>query len=394
MAIGIKRYSGSAWVNAVVKRYNGSAWVDAVVNKRTASAWEQIYPDVAVSTTQTITGSSTLWTYRASTYKNWKQEDAKQGNGSSYGGDSNNYGYLNLSSSKFTGHKNINSLSSAYFTGKRGGAGAYSTNQVINFVRGNVTASTSAASPQGTLSGRWYCNTNGPGSGGTMSNKQMYDGSNGTKPANCLSWMNAVDSKPQLYIYKSGADYLSITGAVSVKATYVYMSRALAFDAIDSYGVPYMSDSKIRSYCGTTTCMSPSLVNSDAYHTMIIYPEEEGMTLQEIIEYRTENNLSDIRDDNVLLDYERKVMLRDATLKHETNTIEVKLDYLREGHIPEYSIDGYNFNTLKSENVDVYTGDLTSEFDRNRNFVYIRVRNEKTDSIDLEYVHEPAFLVL
>lgn len=33
MAVYVKKYNGSAWVDAAVKRYNGSAWVDATVNK-------------------------------------------------------------------------------------------------------------------------------------------------------------------------------------------------------------------------------------------------------------------------------------------------------------------------------------------------------------------------
>lgn len=87
-------------------------------------------------------------------------------------------------------------------------------------------------------------------------------------------------------------------------------------------------------------------------------------------------------------------MLRDIKVNNATNSIEVTLDYLKDYHVPEYSIDGYTFNPLGSNQIDVYNGDLTSEFNRNRHSVYIRVRNTKNDSIDFEYEHEPTFLVL
>lgn len=397
MAVGIKRYNGSAWVDAVVKKYNGSAWVEPKVYKYTSSAWEQIYPEVAISTTETITGSATTWTYRANTYKNWKQEDAKQGNGSSYGGDSNNYGYLNLSSSKFAGYGNVNSLSSAYYTAVRGGSGSYNSNQTINFVRGNVTpTSSTSASPSGTISGRWYCETGGPGSGGTMSNKQMHDVDGGTKPSNCLDWMNGVGGKNKLYIYKSSdVDYLSIKGASKVKATYVYMTKAAAFTGLDDTGSTIHTFSNKLISCGTGTAfMSPSLVNNDAYHTMILYPSEIGMTLDEIITHRTENNLADINDNSVLLDYKKQIVIKSSEYINETNSIKIKLEYLSNGHVPEYSVDGYNYLPMTSDQVDYYNGVLPDDFDKNRHFVYIRVVNTNTDSVDFEYVHEPVFLIL
>lgn len=396
MAVGIKRYNGSAWVDAVVKKWTGSAWGDPNIYKYTGSAWEQIYPEVAVTKTETITGSATTWTYRANVYTNWKQEDAKQGDGSSYGGDSKNYGYLNLASSKFAGYGNVNSLTSAYYTATRGGAGYYNNDQTINFVRGNVApSSSSSASPVGTLSGTWYCSTGAPGSGGKMTNRQMIDGSSGTKPANCLAWMNGVDGKNKLYIYKSDAQYLSITGASSVKATYVYMTKAIAFDGMNDTGSPIKAfRSRILSYNNNTTIMAPSLVNNDAYHTMILYPNEIGMTLNEIITNRTENNLDDISDNSVILDYQKQIVIKSSKYIEETNSIKVKLEYLSNGHVPEYSVDGYNYSPMSSNAVDYYDGVLPDDFDKNRHFVYIRVVNVNTDSVDFEYIHEPAFLIL
>lgn len=405
--IQVKKYNGSAWVDGAVKKYNGSSWVDGYTYKWNGSAWVQIYPDTFVSVSnKSVTGSSTTWTYRAKVYKNWKQEDAKQGSGGNYSssggsGDSNHYGFLNLSSNKFTGHGDVNSVSSASYTAKRGGAGTYNANQTIKFYRGNVvpTASTSA-SPVDTLSGNFTCTTgSNVGSGGTMSNRSI------TGLDNFKNWMNGVSSKPQLYISSTAsADYLSIKGASTVKASYVYRADVITYTAPPSGGAAVMSlRSPSNTYSTKTTTTSfgsgsvlkkvQSTVD-DAYHTMVIYPEEKNMTLDEIVAYRTENNLPDISINDILTDYVKQPVIKDFKIDHDNHMVKVQLDGLKDGHIPEFSIDGDNYCLMSSPSVDIYTGDLTSEFDKNRDYVYIRVRNEITDSIDLEYIEEPLFLVV
>ena len=110
--------------------------------------------------------------------------------------------------------------------------------------------------------------------------------------------------------------------------------------------------------------------------------------------YRTENNLPDISVNDILTDYVKQIVIKDFKIDSDTNTVTAVLDGLKDGHIPEYSIDGTNYSFMPSSTVDTYVGDLTPEFDKNRHYVYIRVRNEKTDSIDFEYIEEPLFLVL
>ena len=403
--IQVKKYNGSAWVDGAVKKYNGSSWVDGYTYKWNGSAWVQIYPDTFVSTSKTITGSSTTWTYRAKIYKNWKKEDAKQGSGGNYSssggsGDSNHYGFLNLSSDKFTGHGDVNSVSSASYTAKRGGAGTYNVNQTIKFYRGNVVpTSSSSASPVNTLSGKFTCTTgSNVGSGGTMSNRSI------TGLDNFKNWMNGVSSKPQLYISSTAsADYLSIKGASTVKASYVYRADVITY--VPSGGgaavMSLRSPSNTYSTRTTTTSFGSGSVLKkvqstvdDAYHTMVIYPEEKNMTLDEIVAYRTENNLPDISINDILTDYVKQPVIKDFNIDHDNHMVKVQLDGLQDGHIPEFSIDGDNYYFMSSPSVDIYTGDLTSEFDKNRDYVYIRVRNENTDSIDLEYIEEPLFLVV
>ena len=404
MAIQVKKYNGSAWVNGAVKKYKGSSWVDAYTYKWNGSAWVQIYPDTFVSVSnKSVTGSSTTWSYRAQVYKNWKQEDAKQGNGGHYSnsggyGDSTHYGFLNLSSDKFTGHGNVNSVSSATYSGKRGGAGYYNNNQTIKFYRGSIVPTAAgSSSPTSDVTGNFTCTTgSGVGSGGSISNRSI----SGTD--NFKNWMNGVSGKKQLYIYSNSAsDYLSLKGASTIKASYVYSSDTVMYASPSSASYSLRPSASTFGTRTTTTSFGSGKVLKkvqstvdDAYHTMVIYPEEKGMTLDEIVAYRTENNLPDISSNDVLTDYVKQIIINDFKIDSDTNTVTVILDGLQDGHIPEYSIDGTNYNFMPSSTVDTYVGNLTPEFDKNRDYVYIRVRNEKTDSIDFEYIEEPLFLVL
>ena len=402
--IQVKKYNGSAWVNGAVKKYKGSSWVDAYTYKWNGSAWVQIYPDTFISVSnKSVTGSSTTWSYRAQIYKNWKQEDAKQGNGGHYSnsggsGDSTHYGFLNLSSDKFTGHGNVNSVSSATYSGKRGGAGYYNNNQTIKFYRGSIvpTAAGSTA-PTSDVTGNFTCTTgSNVGSGGSISNRSI----SGTD--NFKNWMNGVSGKKQLYIYSNSAsDYLSLKGASTVKASYVYSSDTVMYASPSSASYSLRPSASTFGTRTTTTSFGSGKVLKkvqstvdDAYHTMVIYPEEKGMTLDEIVAYRTENNLPDISTNDILTDYVEQIVIKDIKIDSDTHTVTTVLDGLQDGHIPEYSIDGTNYNFMPSSTVDTYYGNLTPEFDKNRDCVYIRVRNEKTDSIDFEYIEEPLFLVL
>ena len=402
--IQVKKYNGSAWVNGAVKKYKGSSWVDAYTYKWNGSAWVQIYPDTFVSVSnKSVTGSSTTWSYRAQIYKNWKQEDAKQGNGGHYSnsggyGDSTHYGFLNLSSDKFTGHGNVNSVSSATYSGKRGGAGNYNNNQTIKFYRGSIVPTAAgSSSPTSDMSGNFTCTTgSNVGSGGSISNRSI----SGTD--NFKNWMNGVSGKKQLYIYSnSSSDYLSLKGASTIKASYVYSSDTVMYASPSSASYSLRpSASTFGTRTTTTSFGSGSVLKKvqstvdDAYHTMVIYPEEKNMTLDEIVAYRTENNLPDISTNDILTDYVEQIVIKDIKIDSDTHTVTTVLEGLQDGHIPEYSIDGTNYSFMPSSTVDTYYGDLTPEFDKNRDYVYIRVRNEKTDSIDFEYIEEPLFLVL
>lgn len=191
--------------------------------------------------------------------------------------------------------------------------------------------------------------------------------------------MNAVDGKSQLYIASSTAsDYLSIDGASKVTATYVYLAKMATFTGADTF----MVNNRTAFF---------SLANSEIYHTMVLYPGEETMTLREIMKHREENNLPDIQYNDIIQDYEKKIMIKGTNFSDEG--LEVELDYLNDNHVPEYSIDGINYYPMTSPRVDIYLAKLTPEYNKNKHSVYIRVRNIATDSIDFEYEKEPLFLV-
>lgn len=389
MTIYVKKYNGSAWVDGAIKKYDGSNWVDAYTYRWTGSEWEQIYPEVAITTTETITGYENTYSYRVNRWKNWKLEDAKQGNGEPYDYDPNNsstdadshhIGYLNLNSNLFTGYQAVNSVSEAYFTATRGGAGKYNTDQTINFYRSDfkVTADTysSLDNPSSSLAGNFTCKTGAPGSGGSMSNKTI------SALSNCKNWMNAVGGKNRLYIDDTTKDnYLSIKGPVKIKSKYTYLATAAVYLDAQSLSLNAFQIKK------------SDLTDSDIYHKMFLYPSESGMTLDEVVRHRELNNLPDISPDNVVDGYIPEITILDSIV--DNDRITVHLTYLQDCHVPEYSIDGVVYHKLQSDKPDFYYGLYNDkDFNPYMNNIYIRVRNVITDSIDFTFLQEPRIKII
>lgn len=358
---GVKKYNGSAWVDAAVKKYNGSAWV-------------QIYPNAGASTTKTISVTSGMNTYRP-TWGNWSHSDARQGDSTGYGGSSDCTGCLNLSSAGFTGTGSISSISSASFTGKRGGSGSYGSNQTVKFYRSEKAAN-SSGDPRGSLAGNFTSTTGGPGSNGTMNNRAIT-----TSQAGLKDWMNGVNSKKILYIRSNTAsDFLNILPTFSVTATYTYGTRLLTFTRDED--INYFNRNRMR------------LPEGDIYHTMMCYENEENMSLNEIIKYRTENNIEDIQDSD-LIDLRE---LMPYYLEHNIDTdniFTIDLYNTKENHICEISYDGYNYELLKPDNKpNYYKHELSSDFNRFKDNVIVRVRNIEIDSLDMELIIEPQILIV
>lgn len=364
---GIKKWNGSAWVDAPVKKWNGSAWVDAKIMKWTGSAWSQIYPDTVVTKTQTLS-STALNTYRS----NWDNDSvAKQGVYSSYAAA---HGYLGISAANLTGSGNITSISSAKFSGTRDGSGSYNNNQTVRFYRSNVNST--SVSPVNTVTGQFTSTTGGPGSGGAMTNRTI------TVNSETLNWANKVSSKPYLYIYSNAsADYAGIKTSFSITLNYTYAAKMVTF-ADDGVTILNM-----------TPYMYKSLTGKQPYHSIVIYTEEEGMTLQEIIT-RRENGVVEPIDASCIIDVaEIKPWTREYSIVD--NTIKVEVFNMQWNDETQYSLDEEEWFTLygESQESNYLTAKLPKDFNKYKDFVHIRIIDKSKETIHLQFSIDPIIYI-
>ena len=375
---GIFSYNGSSWVKNSIKGHNGSGWTDAKVHAHNGSAWVQIYPDTVANTTKTITVSSGMAYFRPK-WGSWESGEARQGDGSSYGASNDNTGCLNLSSSGFTGTGNITSISEATFTGKRGGAGTYNSNQTIRFYRSNVSAG--SGDPRSSLAGSFTSTTGGPGSGKTMSNRSISASQSGLK-----DWMNGVSGKKILYIRSnSSSEYLNIEPSFSVTAKYTYNAKMLTFVKDDDIMLLNKSKSikPIRE-----------INENEIYHKMLVYPEEVNMSLKEIIRNRTENNLPDIKKDSLIDLSEHKPYYLSYEIDKDNN-FNIDIYNTKENHKCEICYNGHDFEILNpSDKGNHYKHPLHKDFNKYKDNIIIRVINTQIDKIDMELIIEPDILIL
>lgn len=375
MAVYTKKYNGSSWVTAPVKRWNGSSWVDATVNKWNGSAWEQLYPDVYVSRSQTLSSSAAnMNTYRSK----WDNDKvAKQGVYSSYKAA---HGYLAINAGSITGSGNISSVSSAKFSGTRDGSGNYNNNQTVRFHRSNIAPTSS--SPVGTVTGQFTATTGKPGSGGAMSNRTITMGSEG------LNWMNKVSSKPYLYIYSSAtADYAGIKGTFSITMSYTYKSKMLLFSEADAEPL-LMSKHEYKQRTG-----------KDPYYSIIAYEGEEKMSLQEILDRRERGIVEDISFGDIDPCYEAHPWTREYEVKYndetKTCTARVEVFDMRMENEVQCSLDGIEWHTMYQTNPknQYHELELPKDFNRYSNFVYVRVLDKKREVVEAEFTIEPIIFL-
>lgn len=376
MAVYTKKYNGSAWVTAPVKKWNGSAWVDAKVMKWTGSAWSQLYPETAVTTSKTLSSTS-FNTYRQSKWLN--TNTARQGVYSSYGSC---MGYLGLNAANIAGSGSITSIGSATFTGVRGGAGSYNNNQTLRFHRNNGAPS----STPGTPTGQFNATTGGPGSGKTMSNRAI------TMSSEVTNWANQVGSKPYLYIYStSTSDYADIQTSCSITLNnYVYTAKTIAFES--EKAIPLLM----------TADMYRETMNKEPYHSMTVYENEIDMTLEEIIQRRVDGIVEDIPYDSIIQAPEIKPWTRNYEV-YESNTfslnkqlfVKVEVFNMDMNDEAQYSLDGEEWFTLYSEDVnsDYLIAELPKDFNKYRDFIYVRVIDKEKEIIHTELNIEPLIYI-
>lgn len=376
MAVYTKKYNGSAWVTAPVKKWNGSAWVDAKVQKWTGSAWSQLYPETAVTTSKTISSTS-FNTYRDSKWLN--TNTARQGVYSSYGSC---MGYLGLNAANFPGSGSITSIGSATFTGVRGGAGSYNSNQTLRFHRNNGAPS----STPGTPTGQFNATTGGPGSGKTMSNRAI------TMSSEVVNWANQVGSKPYLYVYStSTSDYADIQTSCSITLNnYIYTAKTIAFES--EKAIPLLM----------TADMYKATKNREPYYSMTVYEDEVNMTLEEIIQRRVDGIVEDIPYDSIIQAPDIKPWTRNYEV-YESNTLSldkqlfVKVEVFNMGMDDEaqYSLDGEEWFTLIGEDAedDYLYGKLPSDFNKYKDFIFVRIIDKKKELIYNTLTIEPKIYI-
>lgn len=373
MAVYTKKWNGSAWVTAPVKKWNGSSWVDAYTYKWNGSSWVQIYPETAVTT------STTLYSGTKDTYKTsgWKGDGiARQGNGSTWGGSTSNYGYFGISSYSITGCGGISAVHSATFSGTRGGSGYYNNEQTVKFYR-SAQAPSSVPSVEGNFTSTFTM----PGKDTAFSGKSISMGSNG------LNWMNAVGSKPYLYIYSNvAADYASFTGSCSVWVNYTYIATAAAFEGMES---------RARAISSTDSFTD---INNTTYHVMPIYRDEVDMTLEEIIKRREDGIVQDIDPTTLNREYVPKPWSKEYSITEdrEGNQILVLEVYgLGMDDEVQLSVDGVNWATMTQtiDNFCFMEGTLPPDFNKTFDWIYVRCIDKKTDTLHFTLDIEPVIIL-
>lgn len=378
MAIYVKRYNGSSWVNTTVKRYNGSSWVDAYTYRWNGSSWVQIYPETIVTVSDKAVSSGTKNTYKTT---GWKGDGiARQGNGSTWSGSAYNYGYFAISAASFTGSGSITSVTSATFSGTRGGSGYYNNEQTVNFYRSSVKPSTAPSTS--TIAGKFTCAFKMPGKDTAFSGKSITMGTNG------LNWLNQANSQPQLYIYSNVADdYASFTGTCKITASYKYQATSAAFIDDTSPAMLLTAQDDYNS------------IKNTSYHTMPIYKEEENMSLQEIIQRREDGIVEDIDittvDRNGISDpWSRNYRIeedRDGNLMALVEVFNLKMS-----SEVQMSLDKVNWTTmyqLDPKN-NYMQASLPSDFSKLTDWVYIRCIDKELDLIHFELDIEPTFIIV
>jgi hypothetical protein len=375
MAIGIKKWNGSAWVNSAVKRWNGSAWVDAYTYRWNGSKWIQIYPE-------TIVTQSFGW-QTGGNFRSWRQAGyetttstttCKQG---PYGSYTPAYGYTDVTSASIPGSGSISSISQLLLTATRGGSGSYNADKTIFFYR---SANAPTAVP--TLLGSAFTATApGVGSGTVFYNQPV------SITADTLNWTNQVGGGKYLWIYTSDANhYLSLGPSFKLDLTYSYAAVSALF-VDDGQAVAYMRESDYKEENGS----------EKIYHKMPIYKDEVGLTLYEIMERRESGIVQDI--DPTTVNYEAIVLpwFREREIfTDENNVLKFKIEAMNMNmeNEAQYSLDNTEWQTLYGTNEGDYVQtDLPSDFNKYSDNIYVRIIDKEKEMIIVEDIIKPLIYI-
>lgn len=373
MAVYVKKWNGSAWVTAPVKKWNGWGWEDAYVWKWTGSGWFQLYPEPIAYVNDFYIEGANLATYRY-TYHDCEWGDAKQGDGTAWGGSIACWGYMGLASWNFPGYGSINSVSRQEYCGSRGGSGYYNNDQTIHFYRGDIPP----WDGQPSVTGEFTTNTGGPGNGGWISSRWLNGGE-------FQNWLNAVNGWAYLYIYSNqSSDYLSLL-STGITTSYTYTAAAAMFADDGQVVALNISEEDYHMDGG-----------GKIYHKMPIYKDEANMTLSEIMERREKGIVQDI--DPTTVDYrpELKPWLREREVFNENDETKFKIEAkgMRMEDEAQYSLDNVQWFTLYGTGEGDYVqATLPKDFNKYSDNVYVRILDKQKDMIMAETKVEPIIYI-
>lgn len=339
------KWNGSAWVGGdCFKNTNGNWNEKATIFKNVNGNWVQIYPDLAADTSQYVDNGPMKRHLPDS--NQWLFQNASEGDGTPWGGSRNTTGYLGVTNEDFNYYGSVISVSSAklYVKRARGGYTGSGMDFHIKSIN-NVTSTPYAGYTFGTV-------YNGGGEG-TVTHGFL-------DTNNVKNWMNDPGSK-----------YLAINNG---NGKYGCISN-ITFDISYSYRVNraiFMKQPNIMNLA----VMNNAIPKTEIYHEMLIYPDELNMTLPEIVQHRTENNIPDIKASNEI---EKPYILN---FKIEGESFILDLFNLKEMESEFYFKleDGIKrkFIWIKG---DTYKGILPANYKGN---LYIRIENTRNNNIILK----------
>lgn len=376
MAIYVKRYDGSKWVDGSVKKYNSSTskWEDAYTYRWNGSKWVQIYPETAVTQNFGWATGGNFRSWRDNGYETTTSTTTfKQG---PYGSYSAAYGYSDMTSASIPGSKNISDINGIEIFATRGGAGSYNEDRTIRFWR---SANAPDAVPT-LLGSAWTATAEGVGSGQTFYSDMSIT-------THTLNWANQVNSGKYLWIYTTSAsEYLSLGPTFKLEIDYTYAASTAAFTDLDSTPMLLTAEDHYDS------------VKNTAYHTMTIYNDETDLSLAEIIQRREDGIVEDIKSSNVDRAHISKPWSRDYNITEDRDgnkIVLVEVFSLRTGDEVEFSVDGVNWTRMTQTTAKFcfMEGTLPPDFNKMYDWVYVRCINTDRDELYFILDIEPTIII-
>lgn len=356
-----------------IKRREGAGWGSyAYVYRREGAGWNQIYPRSVVHIDYKAAGSGNRIAFRATSHNKWRFEGtARQGY---YSGVGQYEGFCDIHGSWFEGSGRLIQIDGASFSGVRNGSGYYNNNQNVYFYRSEQHPDENGAHAYG-RAGQFVGTTGGPGSGGHMDHRGLNNWQN------IMDFVNQVNGKGWLHMGGTGksADYLGISN-ISIILNYWYNPTFRVFS--NPKPIAYVSPEEEYKE-----------IMEKPYHSMLIYPGEERLGIEEIYERRSILGLKDLKEDNVINVTEERIIFKPSSREYsfDRGIFSIEMFNMYDTRVLEYSFDKVNWKPATlNPNMDRYECPVTE----NVSIIYLRVIDFKTDELLYENEKELSYLII